>query len=723
MSPIRCIFAPLGLRRSPSRDKLFLYDSDLVCNSTQKAVFINNTINHLSYQAITLMQNFHIFFRNVIIFFSAVLCFSNAFAQQIYGTVRDGAGMPIVNARVTLFSEDTTFFSETRSNTSGYFTYYIPVPTGKYNIGVTSAGKEYKQVTVIVDKTNFTSFDFQLANDTKKGSWEVLNKAGEKLGGTNSATLLPDGRILFCHDTQDPILFDPVKNTIRKAANSQSIQGCAAVGLLQDGRVIFAGGAATEVYGPGTRQVKTYNPAKDEWKVETSINDYRWYPTMIQFPDGDLLAIGGGGLGNPIRVKTCEIMDHKTMIWSYTDTVTIGNEVSPIALLKTGDVLMTHRPPQLFNTVTKKWKLAADFVQGPRNPDGQHPDHEIILLPNGKVVAIGYDSRYYPTKPADNVEIYDPVLNSWKLGANMLPVRYWCKSTLLPDKKILVTGGFKVTPSDTSYVNEWGAMRLTDIYDPTNDSWQRMSGLNFAREYHSTPLLVPDGRVVVTGGEGKPGEEPKDTSVIEAFSPPYLFKGIRPEMKDLTQTDFPRGTEIVFRIAKTSAPTSIILKGTEAVTHFMNTGIARFLELPFTQNGDTIHAKLPSDNVELPIGFYIVFAMTDDIPSVGKIVHISPEKTNGLPSQNNSENSMLRLTNFPNPFHGNTSLRFFLPEPGKAEITLYSVLGIKLREYHLGENSAGWNTISLDESHLPAGVYSLKLRAGNAIVNTKLSIY
>ena len=535
--------------------------------------------------------------------------------------------------------------------------------------------------------------------------------------------MLPDGRIFYCHDTQDPILFDPRNNSVTKAAKSQSIQGCAAVGLIQDGRIIFVGGAATEVYGPGTRQVKTYNSVKDEWMVQNTINDYRWYPSMIQLPDGDLLAIGGGGLANPIRVKTCEIMDHNSMVWNYTDSIAIGNEVSPIALLKTGEVFMTHRPPQLFNPMTKKWRLAADFIQGPRNPDGQHPDHEITVLPNGKVVSIGYDSRYYPDKPADNVEIYDPVSNSWKLGANMLPIRYWCKSTLLPDKKILVTGGFKVTPGDTSYVNEWGAMRLADMYDPSNDSWQRMSGLNFAREYHSTPLLIPDGRVVITGGEGKPGEQPKDTSVIEAFSPPYLFKGIRAEMKDLNLTDFPRGSEIVFRIAKTAAPTSIILKGTEAVTHFMNTGIARFLELPFIQNGDTIHAKLPSDKVELPIGFYILFALTDDIPSVGKIVHISPANVNGLPSQNNVTNEFLKLSNFPNPFHRNTTIHFFLPEATNVSIDINSVLGKTIKSYSFEEYPLGWNDFSIDEPNLLPGVYYLQLKMKDALMTTKLCIF
>ncbi len=155
---------------------------------------------------------------------------------------------------------------------------------------------EYQQQLITNDKANsLKALNFVLASDTNKGSWEVLNKAGEKLGGTNSATQLPDGKIFYCHDTQDPFLFDVTAKTFKRAAKSQKIQGCAAVGLLLDGRVLFVGGAETEVYGPGTRQVMTYNPATDKWTVETSINDYRWYPSMVRFPDGELLAIGGGG--------------------------------------------------------------------------------------------------------------------------------------------------------------------------------------------------------------------------------------------------------------------------------------------------------------------------------------------------------------------------------------------------------------------------------------------
>ncbi len=249
-----------------------------------------------------------------------------------------------------------------------------------------------------------------------------------------------------------------------------------------------------------------------------------------------------------------------------------------------------------------------------------------------------------------------------------------------------------------------------------------MNGMNFAREYHSTPLLMPDGRVVVAGGEGKPGEEHKDTSVVEAFSPPYLFKGIRLEIRNLTQTIFPRASVITFRIANTSMPTSVILMGIEAVTHFTNTGNARYIEIPFTQNGDMIHATLPSDKVEIPLGFYTLFAMTDDIPSVGKIIHITPATNNSAPLPN-IEVTKNRINVYPNPFHANTTVSFFLKEQSNVEITLFSILGKKVKHFNLGNIHTGLTSFSIDESKLVPGVYYVQITAENAVYTEKLSVY
>jgi hypothetical protein len=384
----------------------------------------------------------------------------------------------------------------------------------------------------------------------------------------------------------------------------------------------YIGGTDQAVYGPGTRQVKTFNPATMTWQVRAEMNDYRWYPTLIPLPNGELLAVGGGGLDNPTRVSTSEIMNPATMTWTPVGNISIGNEVSPVVLLHTGEVLMTHRPPQLFNPSTGQWRAAGDFVQSPRMPNGDHADHELALLSDGRVVAIGYKT-FTSGAWGNLVEIYDPVSNTWRLGANFAPVRSRASILVLPDERILVLGGHKEQTTDPTPVNAWDYMALTDLYDPERDAWRRLTPLSIAREYHATPILVPDGRVFVAGGEGEPGNEPP-ASTVEAFSPPYLFRGPRPEIMDLQQTALRRGESFSFRVAKTNAPTSVLLIGTIASTHFMDSGNGRFLELGFTQDGDRITASLPSEAARAVYGYYMLFVMVDDIPSVGRMVRVAP---------------------------------------------------------------------------------------------------
>lgn len=543
-----------------------------------------------------------------------------AAAATVSGRVRGQTGSALAGARVTLFLPDLSYFREVRSSAKGRYL-IESVPPGSYRLGAELRGREYAEVELVVGASGVVR-GFTLAPETQRGAWDVLARFEENtFGGTDSGVLLPDGRLLFCHDTIDPVLFDPVAAVATPMPASPRIQGCHAVRLLSDGRVLYVGGADRPVYGPGTRQVKAFDPATETWQVLPELTAERWYPTMVPLPGGALLAVGGGGLDNPQRVKTSEVMDPRTFTWKRVGDVALGNEVSPVVLLFTGEALMTHRPPQLFDPATGRWRRAADFVQGNRMPDGDHADHEVVLAADGRVVAIGYKS-FTPGEPGRMVEIYDSRRDRWTLGASSTPVRSRPSIVQLPDQRVLVTGGFKEDARDSTPTNGWGYVALADLYDLARDSWRRVAPMNVAREYHSLPILVPDGRVITVGGEGQPGIEP-DFNVVEAFRPPYLFRGVRPRIVSLASSTVQPGGTLTLEVDRTAAPTSIVLLGTAASTHFMDSGNARLLPLAFTRSGGgRVRARVPADPAVVLPGWYLLFALVDDIPSVGRIVRV-----------------------------------------------------------------------------------------------------
>ncbi len=541
-------------------------------------------------------------------------------AQTLTGTVTDPLGAPVTNARVTIFLNDTSMFHEARTDANGVYLFENLEPF-YFMFGVAKPGFAYfaNFTTAIFDTVIHNA---QLAPETEKGQWDLIMVSPEPLGGTDLGVLLPNGTIYYCHSTKDPFAFDPLANDTITVPGDTKVQGCVAPKLLWNGQVIMAGGTDQEIYGPGSNKVKQYNSSTKIWQPLPPMLDYRWYPSMTQLSNGQLLIVGGGGLNNPVRVNTTELYDPLTGITEWADTIAIRNEQSPILTLYSGKALMTFRPPQLFDPATKQWELAADFVQGNRMPNGDHVDHELVHLPEGDVIAIGF--KPFPAGSGGNlVERYDPIANTWTLRSNFAPLRSRAETVLLPDRHILTLAGFKEQSSDPTPVNQWGYMALTDLYDPYADTWRRLTPMPRKREYHALATLVPDGRVIVVGGEGAPGNEPPQ-SIIDAFKPPYLFRGVRPQILNLEKTDFHRGETIRFEAGRTNAPTAVVLQSTTAVTHMMNCGENRFLDLVFSQQGQAIEAIVPNDSLRSLSGWYLLWAMVDDIPSVARMVRILP---------------------------------------------------------------------------------------------------
>src|SRR6476660_5639955 len=70
--------------------------------------------------------------------------------------------------------------------------------------------------------------------------------------------------------------------------------------------------------------------------------------------------------------------------------------------------------------------------------------------------------------------------------------RWYHTATLLPNGKVLTTGGFN---GGVEYLSS------AEVYDPASGTWTETGSLTTGREYH-TATLLPNGKVLVAGGLG-----------------------------------------------------------------------------------------------------------------------------------------------------------------------------------------------------------------------------
>jgi hypothetical protein len=120
--------------------------------------------------------------------------------------------------------------------------------------------------------------------------------------------------------------------------------------------------------------------------------------------------------------------------------------------------------------------------------------HTATLLPDGKVLVSGgvVPDEWFPWEYAyRTAEVYDPATGTWSPTASMAEERAFHTATLLPDGKVLVAGG----SSSSSLAAE--------LYDPATGTWSPTGSTAQRRSYH-TATLLPNGKVLVAGGSSSP---------------------------------------------------------------------------------------------------------------------------------------------------------------------------------------------------------------------------
>lgn len=526
-----------------------------------------------------------------------------------------GSGAPIGGARISLFTPDLAFFAEARSDAAGAYELRA-LPAGTYRLGVAAPGFDYEEVGIAITP-RLNRRDFALHVETESGRWDIIgNTLPETLDATDIGALRPDGRILYCHNTIEPVLFDPRTGDKIYPPSSGSEQGCMNTTLLDDGSVLIVGGQSPADPGDfrnAVPWVKRLRP-DNTWErlADMRLTEGRWYPGLARLSDGNLLVMGGGTRPDAKRTDTCERFDKGTLTWAFTGSMSAPNEFAPSALLFTGKVLRTWGGrPQLYDVQSGTWADTGSLVFPDRGYPG-HSDHSLVLLSDGRALVVGINFGSQPA--AAMTEYYDPATGAWSAGTSPDLRRMQAEVVYLPDGHVLVAAGDQQTTSGPER-NVLGIVRRSDLLDPLAASWRRVADMLEFREYHAITLLVPDGRVLTTGGTRIKFQYGPTDANVEAYRPPYLFRGVRPRIANLSDPTPARGATLRFDVFPGTRLTAAVLMGVQSTTHWVEGGIPRRLVLGVAQSGAQASVTLPSDPVRLPLGWYLLFAMVDDIPS------------------------------------------------------------------------------------------------------------
>lgn len=217
---------------------------------------------------------------------------------------------------------------------------------------------------------------------------------------------------------------------------------------------------------------------------------------------------------------------------------------------------------------------------------------------------------------------YDPP--AWLLAAHMNKARHDHNLVIMPDGKLLAVGG-----KDPSLTPQW--VLEPEIFDPTSGTWtiQPPCDPNNPRMYHSTAMLLPDGRVVSAGGDG--------LATAQIFKPPYLMGNPPPARPIIVSapTYMQYGQEYTILYSPNGGPvvSRACLIRLAAVTHGFDQNQRRVplnvARAPSPCAEPCILVTAPANGNIAPPGYYMLFilnqyAANQFAPSVATYVQVGP---------------------------------------------------------------------------------------------------
>lgn len=453
--------------------------------------------------------------------------------------------------------------------------------------------------------------------------------------------------------------YDVASNKIRPLFVYSDVW-CSSGSVNSDGSLVQTGG-----FNDGERRVRIFDPCPTcDWKeIEFGLANRRWYATNHQLPNGRQIIIGGRREFNyEFYPKSQGAMNVHSLpfLLETSDGTAIENNLYPFVFLNVDGNLFifANNRAILFNYAADKIVKTYPTIPGgdPRSypstgsavllplksSKGKSVAAEVLVCggaPKGSFVKAESGTFVEALKTCARIKITDPK-PQWVVE-NMPLARVMGDMTLLANGDVLIINGAGRGTAGW----ELGRDPVLNpvVYKPDNAFGSRFEQQNpstVPRMYHSTAVLLRDGRVLVGGSNPHIRYEFSNVLFptelrLEAFSPNYLdsqFASLRPSIfSPQSQVTVGYGQKLAIRfsitgrIALNSVSVTMVAPSFNTHSFSMNQRLLVLASENVIAVGSSkfeVQVTTPSSGNLAPSGYYLVYVVHQQIPSEGIWVKI-----------------------------------------------------------------------------------------------------
>ncbi|KAL8166638.1 hypothetical protein V2J09_008137 [Rumex salicifolius] len=530
---------------------------------------------------------------------------------------------------------------------------FIFVPTGSsQSLFVKTANQgEWR---VLHDSIGISAMHMQLLHNNKIVMYDRTD-----FGRSNIS--LPDGRcrrdpfdpVLQVDCTAHSVLYDVASNTFRPLM-VESDTWCSSGSVLPDGILLQSGG-----FNDGDHVVRTFTTCADDtcdWVEHPNyLYQRRWYSTNQILPDGRVIIVGGRRQFNyefyPRMSSTFALEflaqtsdESENNLYPFVHLLPDGNlfifaNTRAISFDYNRNQVVREFPPIPFD-VPRNYPSSGSSVMLPIDENQSVVQVEILVCggaPRGSYQQAANRVFMRASDSCGRIRVTDQN-PSWVMET--MPIaRVMGDMLLLPNGDVIIINGAE--SGTAGWERADSPVLRPVIYRPVNVDQRRFAVMEPGtrpRMYHSSAVLLPDGRVLVGGSNPhifynfSNVQFPTDLS-LEAFSPPYLsveYAPIRPSIVYGEQAMGYMGRfSVTFRVQEFLSPdvVSVNLVAPSFTTHAfaMNQrmvvlGMEAVSEV--SMGMFNVRVVGPTTRETAPPGYYLLFVVHAGVPSAGMWVRV-----------------------------------------------------------------------------------------------------